>query len=177
MIDNATERVESSAGPALTPKAPTCPPRLTPKAPTVPPPERSGRGHATERPGPETRGRVPGKGAQASRRDRRASSGSRSPRRDPRREAASSARGPSRDRRDRRDERGPERAGPGLTPKAPRVPPPQAAMQARMAAMQAMPKTPPLRRATLTASRPSTTSHSGKGGCTRSRCGTAARTL
>ena len=97
---------------------------LAPKAPTVPPPERRGRGHATERPGPETRGRVPGKGAQASRRDRRASSGSRSPRRDPRREAASSARGPSRDRRDRRSERGPEGAGPGLMPKAPTVPPP-----------------------------------------------------
>ena len=243
-IDNATERVESSAGPALTLKAPTCPPRLTPKAPTVPPPERSARGHATERPGPETaakssrcitccwcsgvlegnyhdykcrdcgryghkecgrylpwgsnppkppgwvcwcceapeseddeqailrrrveidseltvpppersarghaterpgpetRRRVPGKGAQASGRDRRASSRSKSPRRDPRREAASSARGPSRDRRDRRGERGAERAGPGLTPKAPTVPPPQAAMQARMAAMQAMPKTP-----------------------------------
>ena len=141
-IDNATERVESRAGPALTPKAPTCPPRLTPKAPTVPPPERSGRGHATERPGPETRRRVPGKETQASRRGRRASSRSKSPRRDPRREAAFSARGPSRERRDRRGERGPEKAGPGLTPKAPTVPPPQAKMQARMTAMQAMPKTP-----------------------------------
>ena len=141
-IDNATERVESSAGPALTPKAPTCPPRLTPKAPTVPPPERSGRGHATERPGPETRRRVPGKETQASRRGRRASSRSKSPRRDPRREAACSARGPSRERRDRRGERGPEKAGPGLTPKASTVPPPQAKMQARMTAMQAMPKTP-----------------------------------
>ena len=50
-IDNATERVESSAGPALTLKAPTCPPRLTPKAPTVPPPARSAAGRFRVDPG------------------------------------------------------------------------------------------------------------------------------